>query len=129
MGLEPCNYIRGFILSIKLFIQNSTYNKIGYIEILTDNIEETKKILFYYVWLGIWEKWKQRIRKYWLIKNAGVKWAIISKRENNPTPTFYIMVESIDDFISKSKKQGAKVIVNKKEISEGFYATLQDPTK
>jgi predicted enzyme related to lactoylglutathione lyase len=39
------------------------------------------------------------------------------------------MVESIDDFISKSKKQGAKVIVNKKEISEGFYATLQDPTK
>ena len=81
------------------------------------------------MWLGIWEKWKQRIRKYWLIKNAGVKWAIISKRENNQTPTFYIMVESIDDFISKSKKQGAKVIVNKKEISEGFYATLQDPTK
>ena len=39
------------------------------------------------------------------------------------------MVESIDDFISKSTKQGAKVIVNKQEISEGFYATLQDPTK
>ena len=36
------------------------------------------------------------------------------------------MVESIDDFIAKSQKQGAKVIVNKKEISEGFYATLQD---
>ena len=28
--------------------------------------------------------------------------------------------------ISKSQKQEAKVIVNKKEISEGFYATLQD---
>jgi predicted enzyme related to lactoylglutathione lyase len=39
------------------------------------------------------------------------------------------MIESIDDFISKSQKQGAKVIVNKKEISESFYATLQDPTK
>jgi predicted enzyme related to lactoylglutathione lyase len=64
--------------------------------------------------------------KYWLIKNAGVKGAITLKRENNQTPTFYIMVESIDDFIAKSQKQGAKVIVNKKEISVGFYATLQD---
>jgi hypothetical protein len=36
------------------------------------------------------------------------------------------MAESIDDFIAKSQKQGAKVIINKKEISEGFYATLQD---
>ena len=52
LGLEPCDYIRGFILSIKLFIENSTYNKIGYIEILTDNIEETKK--FYSTMCG-WE--------------------------------------------------------------------------
>ena len=36
------------------------------------------------------------------------------------------MVESIDDFIAKSKNQGAKVVVDKKEIPEGFYATLQD---
>jgi predicted enzyme related to lactoylglutathione lyase len=36
------------------------------------------------------------------------------------------MVESIDDFIAKSQKQGAKIVVDKKEISEGFYATLQD---
>lgn len=67
--------------------------------------------------------------KYWLIKNAGIKGAITSKREHNQTPTFYIMVESIDDFIAKSQQQGAKVIVNKKEISEGFYATLQDQQK
>jgi predicted enzyme related to lactoylglutathione lyase len=39
------------------------------------------------------------------------------------------MVESIDDFIAKSQKQGAKVIVNKQEISEGFYATIQDQQK
>jgi predicted enzyme related to lactoylglutathione lyase len=36
------------------------------------------------------------------------------------------MGESIEDFISKSQKQGAKVLINKKEISEGFYTTLQD---
>ena len=34
-------------------------------------------------------------------------------------------LESIDDFIAKSQKQGAKVVVNKKEISESFYAILQ----
>jgi predicted enzyme related to lactoylglutathione lyase len=36
------------------------------------------------------------------------------------------MGESIEDFISKSQKQGAKVLINKKEISEGLYTTLQD---
>ena len=67
-----------------------------------------------------------RFNNYWLITNAGIKGAITPKRENIQTPTFYIMIESIDDFISKSQKQGAKIIVDKQEISEGFYATLQD---
>ena len=59
-------------------------------------------------------------------KNAGIKGAITSKRGDNQPPRCYIMVESIDDFITKSQKQGAKVVIDKKEISEGFYATLQD---
>jgi len=46
--------------------------------------------------------------KYRLIKNAGIKGAITSKREDNQTPTFYIMVESIDDFIIKSQKRRCK---------------------
>jgi predicted enzyme related to lactoylglutathione lyase len=110
-------------------MSNSVNNKIGYIEIPTDNIEETKK--FYSNMFG-WEYEKSEEEgggggeNYWLIKNAGIKGAITSKREDNQTPTFYIMVESIDDFIAKSQKQGAKVVVDKKEISEGFYATLQD---
>ena len=110
-------------------MSNSVNNKIGYIEIPTDNIEETKK--FYSNMFG-WEYEKSEEEgggggeNYWLIKNAGIKGAITSKREDNQTPTFYIMVESIDDFIAKSQKQGAKVVVEKKEISEGFYATLQD---
>ena len=109
------------------------YNKVGYIEIPTDNVEETKS--FYSNMFG-WE-YEQTAEEggeveggnYWYIKNAGLKGAITPKRENNQTPTFYIMVESIDDFIAKSQKQGAKIIVNKKEISEGFYATLQDKQK
>ena len=113
-------------------MSNSVNNKIGYIEIPTDNIEETKK--FYSNMFG-WEYEKSEEEgggggeNYWLIKNAGIKGAITSKREDNQTPTFYIMVESIDDFIAKSQKQGAKVVVEKKEISEGFYATLQDQQK
>lgn len=63
--------------------------------------------------------------KYWLIKNAGIKGTITSKREDNQLPTYYNMVESVDDFITQSEKQGAKVVIDKK-ISEGFYATLQD---
>ena len=108
-------------------MSNSVNNKIGYIEIPTDNIEETKK--FYSNMFG-WEYEKSgeggERENYWLIKNAGIKGAITSKREDNQTPTFYIMVESIDDFIAKSQRQDAKVVVDKKEISEGFYATLQD---
>ena len=43
--------------------------------------------------------------KQQLIKNAGIKRAINSKREDNQTPTFYIIVESIDDFITNLKNK------------------------
>jgi predicted enzyme related to lactoylglutathione lyase len=82
---------------------NSNYNKVGYIEIPTNNVEETKE--FYSKMFG-WEYEKSKEgggeseEKYCLIKNAGIKGAITSKREHNQTPTFYIMVESIDDFIA-----------------------------
>ena len=44
-----------------------------------------------------WEYEKGEGEKQWLIKNAGIKGAITSKREDNQTLTFYIIVESIDD--------------------------------
>lgn len=50
-----------------------------------------------------WEFEEGEGEKYWLIKNAGIKGAINSKIEDNQTPTFYIMVDSIDDFIIKSQ--------------------------
>ena len=62
-------------------MSNSIYNKVGYIEIPTDNIEETKE---FYSNMLAWEYEKSKEgggEKYWLIKNAGVKGAITSKRE------------------------------------------------
>ena len=102
----------------------------GYIEIPTDNIEETKK--FYRLCLaGNLRKVKEeeeeekKGEKYWLIKNAGIKGAITSKREDNQKSNSYILYYGrINRFLSQ--KQGAKVVINKKEISEGFYATLQE---
>lgn len=67
--------------------------------------------------------------KYWLIKNAGIKGTITSKREDNQLPTFYIMVESVDDFITKSEKQGAKVVIDKKEISSYLCYITRSATK
>ena len=58
----------------------------------TDNIEEIKK---FYSNMFSWEYEKrggggggEGEKKYWLIKNARLKGAITSKRENNQTPTF-----------------------------------------
>ena len=59
-------------------MSNSVNNKIGYIEIPTDNIEETKK--FYSNMFG-WEYEKSEEggggENYWLIKKCG------NKRSNN----------------------------------------------
>jgi len=38
-------------------------------------------------------------------------------------------VKSFDDYIGKAQQLGAKVIKNKKEISEGYFAVLEDPQK
>ena len=35
-------------------------------------------------------------REYWFIKNAGLKGAITYSRKENQTPTYYVMVPSIE---------------------------------
>ena len=55
---------------------NSNYNKVGYIEIPTNNVEETKE--FYSKMFG-WEYEKSKegggesVEKYWLIKNLFIR--------------------------------------------------------
>jgi predicted enzyme related to lactoylglutathione lyase len=43
--------------------------------------------------------------------------------------TQFVTVNSVDDYIGKAQQLGAKVIKNKKEISEGYFAVLEDPQK
>jgi predicted enzyme related to lactoylglutathione lyase len=40
-----------------------------------------------------------------------------------------VNVESIEDYISKAKQLGARVVKDKQEISEGYYTVLEDPQK
>jgi predicted enzyme related to lactoylglutathione lyase len=41
-------------------------------------------------------------------------------------PTMFVAVESIDDYIGKAQKLGAKVVKNKQEIDAGYYAVMED---
>ena len=59
-------------------------------------------------------------------KNAGVKGAITSKREDNQTPTFYIIVESIYDFITKSQNKVQRRLLTKRRLLKVFMLSLQD---
>ncbi len=53
--------------------------------------------------------------------------AILKRRSNRQNATFNIEVSSIDECISKAKRSGANVVVDRHEIPEGFYALLEDP--
>jgi uncharacterized protein len=78
-----------------------------------------------------WQFEKGQTQGYWMVKNAGISGALMQK-EKNPqqiSTTQFITVESIEDYIYKAKQLGARVIKNKQEISEGYYAVLEDPQK
>jgi uncharacterized protein len=38
-------------------------------------------------------------------------------------------VESLEDYINKARQLGARIIKDKQEISEGYYAMLEDPQR
>jgi predicted enzyme related to lactoylglutathione lyase len=38
-------------------------------------------------------------------------------------------VESLEDYITKAKQLGARVVKGRQEISEGYYAVLEDPQR
>ena len=41
----------------------------------------------------------------------------------------FINVEKIDDYVSKAKQPGAKVVKDTQEIPQGRYTVLEDPQK
>ena len=105
--------------------QTNRHN-IEHFEIPADNVENLKN---FYSSLFAWQFEKGETQGYWMIKNAGISGAVMQKENPEQTSTQFVTVESIDNYIDKAKQLGAKVIKNKKEISEGYYAVLEDPQK
>ena len=64
-----------------------------------------------------------------MIKNAGISGALAQKENPQQIATQFVKVESIDNYVSKAKQIGAGVVKDKQEISEGYYAVLEDLQK
>lgn len=64
-----------------------------------------------------------------MIKNAGISGALAQKKNPQQVSTQFVNVESIQDYINKAKQLGARVVKEKQEISEGYYAVLEDPQR
>jgi predicted enzyme related to lactoylglutathione lyase len=64
-----------------------------------------------------------------MIKNAGISGALAPRENPEQTPTMFVQVESIDDYIGKALQLRAKVVKNKQEIDAGYYAVIEDPQK
>lgn len=106
-------------------MSKESLNTINYFELPSD---ETGQLKEFYTSLFNWrfEEGKDT-PDYWYTESAGMKGAILKRRSNRQNATFYIEVDSVDECVSKAKSAGANVVVAKREISEGFYALLEDP--
>jgi hypothetical protein len=102
------------------------YHQVGHFEIPADNVENLKK---FYGSLFDWQFEKGETQGYYMIKNAGISGALTQKENPQQLSTQFVKVESIEDYISKAKQLGARVVKDKQEISEGYYAVLEDPQK
>ena len=105
--------------------QTNRHN-IEHFEIPADNVDNLKN---FYSSLFACQFEKGETQGYWMIRNAGISGALMQKENPEQMSTQFVTVESIDNYIDKAKQLGAKVIKNKKEISEGYYAVLEDPQK
>jgi predicted enzyme related to lactoylglutathione lyase len=74
-----------------------------------------------------WQFEKGQTQDYWMIKNAGISGGLAPREDAEQMPTMFITVESIEDYVSKAKKLGAKVVKEKQEIGSGYYCVLEDP--
>ena len=101
-------------------------HKVEHFEIPADNVENLKN---FYTSLFGWQFEKGETQGYWMVKNAGISGALMQKENPQQISTQFVTVESIEDYINKAKQLGARVIKNKQEISEGYYAVLEDPQR
>ena len=101
-------------------------HEVGHFEILADNVDGLRS--FYSSLFG-WEFEKGEIQGYYMVKNAWISGALMQKESPQQVSTQFVNVESIEDYIYKAKQLGARVVKNKQEISEGYYAVLEDPQR
>jgi uncharacterized protein len=64
-----------------------------------------------------------------MIKNAGISGALMQKESPQQVSTQFVDVESLEDYINKAEQLWARVVKDKQEISEGYYAVLEDPQR
>jgi uncharacterized protein len=101
-------------------------HQVGHFEIPADNVENLKN--FYSSLFG-WHFERGETQGYYMIKNAGISGALTQKENPKQLSTQFVRVESIEDYINKAKQLGARVVKDKQEISQGYYAVLEDPQK
>jgi predicted enzyme related to lactoylglutathione lyase len=107
-------------------LSTSVNHVVGHFEIPADRTDELKS--FYSSLFG-WQFEKAETEDYWMIKNAGISGGLAPRENPEQMPTTFVTVESIDDYIRKAQGLGAKVVKNKQEINEGYYAVMEDPQK
>jgi predicted enzyme related to lactoylglutathione lyase len=101
-------------------------HQVQHFEIPADNVESLKG--FYSSLFG-WQFERGEIQGYYMIRNAGISGALTQKENPQQLSTQFVRVESIEEYITKAKQLGARVVKDKQEISEGYYAVLEDPQK
>lgn len=89
--------------------------------------EETGKLKEFYSSLFGWQFELSEMADYWYIKNAGISGGLAPKETPAQMPTVFVDVESIDGYLEKAEKLGAKPVKSKQEISNGYFAVLEDP--
>jgi predicted enzyme related to lactoylglutathione lyase len=105
---------------------STTNHQVGHFEIPADNVESLKS---FYTSLFGWQFEKGQTQGYYMIKNAGISGALTQKENPQQLSTQFVRVESIEDYVSKAKQLGARVVKDKQEISDKYYAVLEDPQK
>jgi uncharacterized protein len=105
---------------------SSNNHQVQHFEIPADNVENLKD--FYSSLFG-WQFERGEKQGYYMIRNAGISGALTQKENPQQLSTQFVRVESIEDYTTKAKQLGARVVKNKQEISEGYYAVLEDPQK
>jgi len=49
----------------------------------------------------------------WYIENAGIKGALLKRRNSEQKPTVWVEVNSFDECVSKAKNTGAEIVLDK----------------